>query len=359
MGLNERFLRACRREPVDATPIWFMRQAGRYLPEYRQLRERHSLLEICQQPELAAQGTIDPVRLLGVAAAILFADLLLPAIPLGVGLEYAKGEGPVIGRPVRTHQDVEALKPVDPETDLDYVLETIRIVRRELKDVPVIGFGGAPFTFASYLIEGGSSRDFPLTRAMLHSEPATWQALMASLTDTLARYLLAQIHAGVQAVQVFDSWAGALSPDEYETYVLPYSHRLFQSVEAAGVPVIHFGTNTKEILPVMRQAGGTVFSLDWRYPLDEGWKLVGEDVAVQGNLDPQALFLSQSELKTKVRDVLQRAAGWPGHIFNLGHGILPETPVENVQAVVEWVHEWTAREMKPVPESARKGVVTQ
>ncbi len=341
--MNNRFLRACRRQPVDATPVWFMRQAGRSLPEYRRLRERYSLLEICRQPELAAQATLQPVRLLGVDAAILFADLLLPAVPLGLGLEYAKGEGPVIRNPVRSLQDVDRLRPVDVAADLGFVLETVRILRGELGEIPLIGFCGAPFTFASYLIEGGSSRDFPHTREMLRSAPGIWHALMGKITPVLTAYLLAQVRAGAQAVQVFDSWAGALNPEEYEAFALPYSHPLLQAAEAAGIPVIHFGTDTAQILPQMRRAGGTVFGLDWRLPLDEGWKRVGLDVAVQGNLDPRALLEPLPELKVKVEAVLRRAAGRPGHIFNLGHGLLPETPVEHVRAVVEMVHELTAR----------------
>ncbi len=348
MGLTDRFLRACRREPVDATPVWFMRQAGRYLLQYQQLRSSHSLIDICQHPDLAVQVALDPVQILHVDAAILFTDLLLPAIPLGVGLEYTRGEGPVIQHPVRSLDAVEQLHPVHPETDLGYVLETIRILRNELDQIPLIGFCGAPFTFASYLIEGGSSRQFPATHGMLLSDPEVWHALMEKLTRMLSEYLLAQIHAGAQAVQVFDSWAGALSPAEYERFVLPYSHALIHSAQAAGVPVIHFGTDTKAILPLMRRAGGTVFGLDWRVPLDEGWKLVGEDVAIQGNLDPQALFEPLPELKKKVEDILRRAGGRPGHIFNLGHGILPGTPVESVQAVVEWVHELTARVIEPI-----------
>ncbi len=350
--MNGRFLRACRRQPVDATPVWFMRQAGRYLSEYRQLREKYSLLEICRQPGLAAQATLQPVRLLGVDAAILFADLLLPAIPLGLGLEYAKGEGPVIANPVRSRQDVDRLRPVDVQVDLGYVLEAIRLLRGELDAIPLIGFCGAPFTFASYLVEGGSSKDFTRTKAMFRSAPATWHALLDKLTAVLSDFLVAQVRAGAQAVQVFESWAGALDAQEYAAFAQPYSRRLLHAAEATGVPVIHFGTNNAAILPQMRRAGGTVIGLDWRLPLDEGWKRVGEDVAVMGNLDPRALFEPRPELKGKVEDVLRRAAGRPGHIFNLGHGLLPQTPVDNVRAVVEWVHELTAREDHAGPSPA-------
>jgi len=336
--MNDRFLRACRREAVDVTPVWFMRQAGRYMPEYRAIREKHTLLEICYQPELAAKVTLQPVRALGVDAAILFADILLPAIPLGVGLEFSKGEGPVLQNPVRSLEDVQRLRPVDPETDLAYVLAAIKILRGELGQTPLIGFCGAPFTLASYLIEGGSSREFLKTKQMMYSEPRAWQLLMEKLTEVLSAYILAQIKTGAQAVQIFDSWVGTLSPQDYVDYVQPYSHRLLQAAQATGVPVIHFGTGASTLLPAMKAAGGTVLGLDWRLPLDEGWKLLGEEVAIQGNLDPAVLFAPQDEIAKRVEDIMRRADGRPGHIFNLGHGILQNTPVENVKAVVELVH---------------------
>ena len=340
MEMNSRFLQACQRQPVDTTPVWFMRQAGRYMPEYRTIREKYSLLEICYQPELAAEVTLQPVHAFGVDAAILFADILLPAIPLGVGLEFAKGEGPVLHHPVRTMEDVRALKPVDAESDLGYVMEAIRILRGELKGTPLIGFCGAPFTVASYIIEGGSSREFLKTKTMMYSAPDVFHALMALLSDVLADYLTAQIRAGAQTVQVFDSWVGTLSPSDYEMFVLPYSQQVLTSAKNAGVPVIHFGTNTTTLLPLIKRAGGDVIGLDWRIPLDDGWSLLGEDVAVQGNLDPVALFAPLPELKARVQDILRRANGRPGHIFNLGHGILQHTPVDNVKAVVEMVHEY-------------------
>lgn len=340
MEMNDRFLRACRREPVDRTPVWFMRQAGRYMPEYRRIRERYSLLEICHQPELAAEVTLQPLRTLGVDAAILFADILLPAIPLGLGLEFAKGEGPVIGKPVGTMEDVRAMNPVDADTDLGYVMEAIRILRKELSGTPLIGFCGAPFTVASYIVEGGSSRDFLKTKNMMYAAPDVWHALLERLSSVLAEYLLAQIRAGAQAVQVFDSWVGALCPQDYEQFVLPYSQRVLAAAQAEGVPVIHFGTNTTTLLPLMKRAGGDVIGLDWRIPLDDGWTLLGADVAVQGNLDPALLFAPLPEIKKRVVDILRRADGRPGHIFNLGHGILQHTPVENVKAVVEMVHEY-------------------
>ncbi len=285
--------------------------------------------------------TLQPVRALGVDAAILFADILLPAIPLGVGLEFAKGEGPVLQNPVRTMDDVKNLHPVDPETDLGYVMDAIRILRGELKDTPLIGFCGAPFTVASYIVEGGSSREFLKTKTMMYSDPQTWHALMENLSVVLADYLVAQIRAGAQAVQVFDSWVGALSPQDFEEFILPYSQKVLQAAKAEGVPVIHFGTNTTTLLPLMKRAGGDVLGLDWRIPLDDGWKILGDDVAVQGNLDPALLFAPLPEIKKRVHDILRRADGRPGHIFNLGHGILQNTPVDNVKAVVDMVHEFS------------------
>jgi uroporphyrinogen decarboxylase len=318
-----------------------MRQAGRYMPEYRAIREKHSLLEICYQPELAAEVTLQPVRALGVDAAILFADILLPVIPLGLGLEFAKGEGPVIARPVRTLEDVAAMRPVDVESDLGYVMEAIRILRGELKGTPLIGFCGAPFTVASYIIEGRSSREFLKTKTIMYSAPDVWHALMDKLSNVFVEYLIAQIRAGAQAVQVFDSWVGALSPQDYEDFVLPYSQAVLAAAQEENVPVIHFGTNTATLLPLMKRAGGDVIGLDWRIPLDEGWALLGHDVAVQGNLDPALLFATLPEIKKRVHDILRRAEGRPGHIFNLGHGILQHTPVENVRAVVDMVHEYS------------------
>ncbi|MGE5461895.1 MAG: uroporphyrinogen decarboxylase [Syntrophothermus sp.] len=355
MEMNDRFLRACRREPVDVTPVWFMRQAGRYMPEYRAIREKYSLIEICQHPEIAAEVTLQPVRALGVDAAILFADILLPVIPLGLGLEFAKGEGPVIASPVRTLGDVKAMRLFDADTDLGYVMEAIRILRGALNGIPLIGFCGAPFTVASYIIEGGSSREFLQTKTMMYSAPEVFHALMEKLSDVLRNYLVAQIQAGAQAVQVFDSWVGALSPQDYEAFVLPYSQKVLKAAEALNVPVIHFGTNTTTLLPLMKRAGGSVLGLDWRLPLDDGWKIIGYDRAVQGNLDPALLFAPLPEIKARVHDILVRAEGRPGHIFNLGHGILQHTPVENVKAVVELVHEYSSllkREALKVQEAA-------
>jgi uroporphyrinogen decarboxylase len=340
MEINSRFLAACRRQPVDATPVWFMRQAGRYMAEYRAIRKKYGLLEIVQQPELAAEVTLQPVRAFNVDAAILFADILLPLQPMGADFEFAKGEGPVIHHPIRTQADVDALRPLNPDETLAHVMEAICLLRTELVNTPLIGFSGAPFTVASYMIEGGSSRDYKTTKLMMYSAPEIWHAFMDKLSTALAEYLTAQIRAGAQAVQLFDSWVGALSPMDYETFVLPYSKKVLEAAQAMDVPVIHFGTGTATLLPLMRQAGGDVIGLDWRVPLDRGWQAVGHDRAVQGNLDPVALFAPIPEMKKRIHDVLRRAEGRPGHIFNVGHGILQHTPEENVKAAVEIVHEW-------------------
>jgi len=348
VGVNEpelRFLRACRRLLVDRTPVWFMRQAGRYLPEYRRLRERYGLLEMCRTPELAAEVTLQPIRALGVDAAILFADILLPLIPMGIELEFAAGEGPVIANPVRNEAAVQALRPVAVEDDLSFVLDTVRLVRRELDGhIPLIGFAGAPFTLASYLIEGGASRHYVETKSLMLHAPDAWRTLMGKLADTVMAYLRAQIRAGAQAVQLFDSWAGCLSPGDYRAYVLPYSHQVLSALAAEGVPTIHFGTDTAGLLELMRAAGGDVIGVDWRIELGAAWNRLGTDVAIQGNLDPVALLGPRAALEQRVREVLDQAAGRPGHIFNLGHGVLPQTPPDNVKAVVEMVHEYSRRE---------------
>ena len=337
---ESRFLKACRREAVDATPVWFMRQAGRYMAEYRAIREKHTLLEIVKQPELAAEVTLRPVRAFNVDAAILFADILLPLQPMGVDFEFVKGEGPAIHTPVRTQADVDALRPLHPEETLAHVMDAIRILRAELVNTPLIGFSGAPFTVASYMIEGGPSREYKTTKLMMYSAPELWHAFMDKLSTALAEYLTAQIHAGAQAVQLFDSWVGALSPADFEAFVLPYSKRVLDAAHATGVPVINFGTGTATLLPLMRQAGGDVIGLDWRVPLDSGWQTIGHDRAVQGNLDPVALFAPIPEMKKRIHDVLRRAEGRPGHIFNVGHGILQHTPEDNVKAAVEIIHEY-------------------
>ncbi len=343
---TSRFLRACYRLKTDATPIWFMRQAGRYMPEYQAIRGQHkSILEMIAKPEVAAEITLQPVDILGVDAAILFADILLPLPPMGLQLEFVAGRGPVIHNPVRTPDDVASLRPVDVASDLGHVFEAIKLVRAELdgRDIPLIGFAGAPFTLAAYIIEGGPSRNFVETKKLMYGQPETWQALMRRLTPVIIDYLLAQVDAGAQALQLFDSWVGALNRQDYRRFVQPYSTRILQALMArADVPVIHFGVGATTLLREMKAAGGHVIGLDWRIPLDEGWALLGDDVAVQGNLDPVALFAPLPELENQVRDVLRRAGGRPGHIFNLGHGILQHTPVENVRAVVEMVHEFTS-----------------
>jgi uroporphyrinogen decarboxylase len=305
------------------------------------LREKHSLLTLCRTPELAAAVTLQPVRALGVDAAILFSDLLLPLEPLGLPIEFAAGEGPVIGAPVRTTDDVAALRRFEPREDLAMVLEAIRLLRRELK-VPLIGFAGAPFTLASYAIEGGHSNNYAFTKSLMYSEPQTWHRLLGLLAEVAADYLRAQIEAGVEAVQLFDSWAGVLSEADYREYVLPHVRAVFDGLRDTGVPTLHFGTGTFHLLGAQREGGGDVIGLDWRAPLDEGWARVGTDRAVQGNLDPLLLFAPRQVLLQRVDDVLRRAAKRPGHVFNLGHGILPGTPPDNVKAVVEHVHARTA-----------------
>jgi uroporphyrinogen decarboxylase len=334
----DRFLRACRREPVDVTPVWFMRQAGRYMAEYRALRQKHTLLEICHQPELAAQVTLQPLRL-GFDAAILFADILLPLEPMGAPFEFAKGEGPVIHDPIRTAAQVAKLRVVDPEEGLGYVLAAIRILRKELEGkTPLIGFAGAPFTIASYLVEGGKSADYRLTKQMMWSEPETFAALMKVISETVRRFLRAQVEAGAQCIQLFDSWVGSLSPEDYRAHVQPHVRGILKDVEQTGVPVIHFGTNSGALLEDMRDAGGTVIGVDWRTPLPKAWDRIGDRHAIQGNLDPLLLCAPPEIAANRARAVIAEAAGRPGHIFNLGHGIIPETPVDHVKAMVDLVH---------------------
>lgn len=335
---ESRFLRACHRLPVDRTPVWFMRQAGRYMAEYRSLREKHSLLELCRTPDLACQVTLQPIQRFDLDAAIIFADILLPLAPLGLPFHFAPGEGPVIERPIQTARDIQALRTFDVQSELGFVLEAIRLVRSALPPrTPLIGFCGAPFTLASYMIEGGASRHYIRVKQMMYGEPELWHSLMSRVASVGADFLRAQAEAGAQALQMFDSWVGVLSPRDYEAYVLPHSQHVLQAASTCGVPVIHFGTGTSELLHLMRQAGGDVIGLDWRVPLDVGWKRVGHDRAVQGNLDPTLLFAPASILKEGVHDILRRAEPHRGHIFNLGHGILPTTPIEAVDAVIEAV----------------------
>jgi uroporphyrinogen decarboxylase len=326
-----------------------MRQAGRYMPEYRRIREKHALLEMFKTPQLAVEITLQPVRAFAVDAAILFADILLPLEGMGIRLDFVEGEGPVIHNPVRCREDAEALRIAEPRESLGYVIESIRALRSELNGkVPLIGFAGAPFTLASYMIEGGSSRNYVLTKKLIYGEPATWQTVMRKLASTLSAYVLAQARAGAQVIQLFDSWAGCLSPADYRDHVLPFTKPVFQSLREAGIPSIHFGTGTADLLPLMREAGGDVLGVDWRTHLDDAWVRIGSGTGIQGNLDPVTLMAPWPVLRGRAKEVLDRAARKPGHIFNLGHGILPDTPVDAVRALADFVHEYTA-ETGPCP----------
>ena len=339
--MNDRFLRACRREPVDCTPVWMMRQAGRYMPEYRALRAKHTMLEVCKTPELALEVTLQPLKF-GMDAAILFADILLPLEPMGAPFDFQKGEGPVIFSPIATKADVDKLHDFEIEEGLGYCLEAIKLLKKELK-VPLIGFAGAPFTLASYLVEGGKSTAFAKAKRFMYAEPETFGALMHKLAEVVRRFRHKQIDAGVDAVQLFDSWVGQLSAVDYRTYVMPHVVHILKDIEKRGVPVIHFGTGTLHLLEAMREAGGTVIGLDWRTPMNEGWKKVGADRAVQGNLDPTILLATRELAEQASKRILDEVDNKVGHIFNLGHGILPETPMENVEAVIDYVHRTSAR----------------
>jgi uroporphyrinogen decarboxylase len=343
MPADAPLLRAARRESTSYTPIWLMRQAGRYMAEYRAIRARSSFLELCKNPEAAAEVTLQPVDKLGVDAAILFADILLIVEPLGVGLEFGVGEGPSIKRPVRSDADVARLAPVDVASSLGFVFDTVARVKKALAGrVPLVGFAGAPFTVASYMVEGGASRDYLHVKRLMYGAPQAWERLMNVLVDATARYLNGQIAAGAEAVQVFDSWIGALGPDDYRAFVLPHMKALFAKL-TPGVPSIHFGTGTAALLPLMREAGGDVIGFDWRVDLGEAWARVGHDVAVQGNLDPAVLLAAPQYIRKRAQAVLDAAGGRPGHIFNLGHGIHKDTPVEHVKALVDIVHEISDR----------------
>jgi len=338
------FLRACRGLPVERTPVWLLRQAGRYMPEYRALRERHSMLEVVRTSELAAQVTLQPVDAFGLDAAIVFSDILPPLVGMGLDLDFVKGDGPRIGNPISRPRDVDLLAAPPAEETMAGTLEAIALVRAELepRDVPVIGFAGAPFTLASYAIEGGSSRDFSRTKAFMLSEPAAWKRLLGKLVTVQADYLLAQARAGAQALQVFDSWVGrALGREDFLRYVAPHNRELFAAVARAGVPVISFSLGTSAYLEDTAGCGGDVVGLDWQLPLDEAWARVGLDRPVQGNLDPAALLAPWRELRFRIDDVLDRAAGRPGHVFNVGHGLVPQTPVDSVKRLVEHVRERT------------------
>jgi uroporphyrinogen decarboxylase len=337
---QNRFLTACRREAVDRTPVWFMRQAGRHLPEYRALRGDKDVLTMCRTPELAAEIAMLPVRRYEVDAAILFCDIMVPLAAIGLDVRIVKNRGPAVEEPFRSAADLARLRPLEPELDVPYVLETVRLLRKELR-IPLIGFAGAPFTMASYLIEGGPTRDHILTKSLMHNEPEVWNRLMSVLGDLVLTFLRSQVEAGAQAVQLFDSWAGALSPDDYEQSVLPTSRRILEGLADLEVPRIHFGVGTGELLPLMRAAGADVVGVDWRTPIDLAWERIGLDSGVQGNLDPAACLGPWETVQRKAVDVLARVGGRPGHVFNLGHGVLPQTSPDTLARLVDLVHERT------------------
>lgn len=351
MAFNDLFLRAARREATERTPVWMMRQAGRYMEEYRAIRAKHGFLEMCRTPELAVEVTLQPVDLVGVDAAILFSDILVSFPGMGLDLEFAKGEGPVIHNPIRSVADVEKLQVADPEEATGYVMETIRILRRELENkVPLIGFAGAPFTLASYAIEGHGTRDYENCKALMWTEPVAWDMLMNKFADTVIAYLSAQIDAGAQVVQVFDSWVGYVAPRDYERSVLPYTKRVIAEVKAhgdskveGGVPVIHFANGATSMLDLVQQAGGDIVGVDWRLDMKHAVKVIDEKFGIQGNIDPVALFAPEAELEAMVVEILEAVGTRPGHIFNLGHGIHKTSDPEKARAMIRFVHEHSER----------------
>jgi uroporphyrinogen decarboxylase len=339
---NSIFVRACKALPVERTPVWFMRQAGRYMPEYRAVRKEHSLLEICKNPALAAEVTITAAETLGVDAAIIFADLLLPLEVMDLPFHFSSGEGPVIEKPVRTKEDVARLR-TDRASELGYVSEAVRVVSKHFGNrLPVIGFCGAPFTLASYMIEGSGSRNYVNTKKMMYNSPADWDELMRKLVSVVSEYAAEQVRAGADVIQIFDSWVGCLSVEDYRRFVLTHVSDMVKRLQRAGAPIIYFGTDSATLLPAMAETGAEVIGLDWRIALDEGWRSLQFRGAVQGNLDPVLLFAGWNDLKTRAQEILRRAGGRPGHIFNLGHGILPDTPVENVKKLARFVQEHSA-----------------
>lgn len=340
---NDRLLRACRRQPNDHVPVWFMRQAGRYQPEYREIRKKYTLMQICEHPDICAQVTLLPVQQLNADAAILFSDIMTPLSAMGVSLDIVENVGPVIEYPITSMQGVEAIQPLNAAENLPYVLETIKILVREL-DVPLIGFAGGPFTLASYLVEGRPTKDFRKVKALMYSEPAIWDALMDKLSNMVATYLVDQINAGCQVVQLFDSWVGNLSLPDYERYVKPYMPRIAQAVRKTGAPLIHFGVHTGHLLETMAGIGVDVMGVDWKENIDQAWQRIGYNYGIQGNLDPVAVFAPPDVLEAKVKDILRRTEGRPGHIFNLGHGILPPTNGDVLKRVVEIVHSYDHKE---------------
>ena len=340
---DSRLMRACRREATDATPIWLMRQAGRYMAEYRALREKHTILQLIKTPELACEVTMQPIHAFDLDAAIIFADILPPLEGMGLHLDFVEGEGPILDNPVRTAQDVAKLRTPPPEESLSFTLNAIKLARAELdqRHIPLIGFSGAPFTLAVYAVEGGSSRNHLAVKGLMMSDSATWHKLMEKLSEVVGQYLLAQAKAGAHVLQLFDSWVGELAPEDYRQNVLPYTRRAIEIARQATVPIIHFGTGTSGMLELLREAGGDVIGVDWRIDLAAVWERLGSDVAIQGNLDPVALFAPWPELKARAQVVLDQAGGRAGHIFNLGHGILPNTPVDNITRLVDFVHEYS------------------
>jgi uroporphyrinogen decarboxylase len=337
------FLQACRREQTSFTPVWLMRQAGRYMKEYREIRDKVSFLDLCKNPGLCAEVAVTAQERLGADAAIVFSDLLLILEPFGFGLEYSAGHGPIIAGRVESEADVDRLPEADPHASLRYVFEAVRKTRDALNpEIPLIGFAGAPFTLAAYILEGKSSRDFSRARHFMISQAAAWHALMKKITRALIPYINGQVQAGADAIQLFDSWIGCLSGEEYRQYVLPHSRAVIQGIQK-GVPLIHFGTGTGPFLRIFREAGGNVISVDHKIPLDQAWDEVGLNVAIQGNLDPMALCGPAGELRAHVKKILDQAGGRPGHIFNLGHGVLPQTPVDQVVRLIDLVHELSVR----------------
>lgn len=342
---ESRFIRACRRETTDATPLWFMRQAGRYMPEYRAVRGKVSMLDAIRTPEIAHEITLQPINAFDLDAAIIFADILTPLIGMGINLDFIKGEGPHIENPLRTTHDIDMLATPPAVETLPFAMEAIRTVTAELnpRGIPLIGFAGAPFTLASYAIEGGGSKNYERTKALMYSEPAAWKRLMDKIVTVIGDFLAQQVQAGVSALQIFDSWVGAVSPHDFGKFVAPYTKQLIEAAKKTGVPVIYFSTGTTSMLDQITAMGSDVVSIDWRIRLDKAWQEIGYDKAIQGNLDPLLLFAPWREVQENTDEILQQAAGRPGHIFNLGHGILPGTPVDTVKRLAEYVHEQTAK----------------
>ncbi len=339
-----RFLRACRRQEVDCTPVWMMRQAGRYLPEYRELRKKHSFWEMCRTPELAVEVTLQPLRRMEIDAAILFSDILVPLVPMGAAIEFYEGKGPVVEKPIRTAADLANLQVIDANETVPFVMEAIKILRRELEGkAPLIGFSGAPFTLASYLVEGGGSKQYQHVKTLMYANPEVFHKLMDMISDTVISYLSAQIEAGAQVVQLFDSWVGCLGPLDYQEYVYPYNRKIFQALEVYDVPKIHFANQASTLLDQVVAAGGDIIGIDWRQDLKKAWETVGPERGVQGNFEPIALFAPIPEIRKRVKRILDQAGNRNGHIFNLGHGILPTTPIDNAKAMIDAVHEFSAR----------------